>query len=129
MLQQMYEKMQDLYRHISKFYVFDMKKYTLDEFFGDIKAFKEKFYVSFYHFVEESSLLASMKTRLLFLWDSLSNLYIAFRALAVLNCFGVWPVVLYTAGLLLSVYYYSHLQCTHCISYSWDGRLFYTWLI
>ncbi|XP_067949319.1 protein diaphanous homolog 2-like isoform X2 [Watersipora subatra] len=45
-LQQMYEKMQDLYRHISKFYVFDMKKYTLDEFFGDIKAFKEKFYMA-----------------------------------------------------------------------------------
>ena len=42
----MHEKMQSLYKQLSKFYVFDLKKYSLDEFFGDIKAFKEKFYVS-----------------------------------------------------------------------------------
>lgn len=42
----MHEKMQDLYTALSKFYVFDKKKYSLDEFFSDIKTFKEKFYVS-----------------------------------------------------------------------------------
>lgn len=42
---QMHEKMQSLYKDLAKYYVFDVKKYTLDEFFGDVKAFKEKFYV------------------------------------------------------------------------------------
>lgn len=42
----MHENMQTLYVGLGKFYVFDPKKYTMDEFFGDIKAFKEKFYVS-----------------------------------------------------------------------------------
>jgi len=41
----MYEKMQTLYKGLSKYYVFDVKKYSLEEFFSDIKAFKEKFYV------------------------------------------------------------------------------------
>lgn len=42
----MHDNMQQLYKDLAKYYVFDFKKYTLDEFFTDIKAFKEKFYVS-----------------------------------------------------------------------------------
>ncbi|XP_060063333.1 protein diaphanous homolog 2-like [Ylistrum balloti] len=39
----MYKKMDNLYKGMAKFYAFDVKKYTMDEFFADLKAFKEHF--------------------------------------------------------------------------------------
>ncbi|XP_076362550.1 diaphanous related formin 1 isoform X1 [Tachypleus tridentatus] len=43
LLDSMYNKMGKLYEDIAEYFAFDPKKYTLDEFFGDIKAFKESF--------------------------------------------------------------------------------------
>ena len=34
--------MERLYAELSEYYVFDKLKYTLEEFFGDIKTFKDK---------------------------------------------------------------------------------------
>jgi len=42
----MHGKMSELYRGLAKYFVFDTKKYSLDEFFGDIKTFNDKFAVS-----------------------------------------------------------------------------------
>ena len=42
-LQAMGTKMETLYTDLSDYYVFDKQKYTLEEFFGDIKVFKDKF--------------------------------------------------------------------------------------
>ncbi|XP_021363038.1 protein diaphanous homolog 2-like isoform X2 [Mizuhopecten yessoensis] len=39
----MCKKMDNLYKGMAKFYAFDVKKYTMDEFFGDLKTFKEQF--------------------------------------------------------------------------------------
>lgn len=39
----MFSKMKKLYEMLGEFFVFEAKKYTLDEFFGDIKSFKEQF--------------------------------------------------------------------------------------
>ncbi|KAJ8298216.1 hypothetical protein KUTeg_024747 [Tegillarca granosa] len=39
----MYKKMDNLFKEMGKFYCFDTKKYTMEEFFSDIKAFKESF--------------------------------------------------------------------------------------
>ena len=36
-------KMERLYAELSEYYVFDKLKYTLEEFFGDIKTFKDQF--------------------------------------------------------------------------------------
>merc|ERR1712213_149185 len=36
-------KMERLYAELSEYYVFDKAKYTLEEFFGDIKTFKDQF--------------------------------------------------------------------------------------
>ena len=35
--------MERLYAELSEYYVFDKLKYTLEEFFGDIKTFKDQF--------------------------------------------------------------------------------------
>ena len=35
--------MERLYAELSEYYVFDKAKYTLEEFFGDIKTFKDQF--------------------------------------------------------------------------------------
>ena len=35
--------MERLYAELSEYYVFDKQKYTLEEFFGDIKTFKDQF--------------------------------------------------------------------------------------
>ena len=42
----MLKKMESLYKDLAKFYAFDVKKYTLEEFFADIKTFKDNFSVS-----------------------------------------------------------------------------------
>ncbi|KAL3878570.1 hypothetical protein ACJMK2_030907 [Sinanodonta woodiana] len=39
----MYNKLDSLYKDLGKYFCFDPFKYTLDEFFGDIKTFKENF--------------------------------------------------------------------------------------
>lgn len=45
-LQNMFKHMDSLYTEISEFFSFDKQKYTIEEFFGDIKTFKDDFMVS-----------------------------------------------------------------------------------
>lgn len=45
-LQSMFRKMDALYTELSEFFSFDKQKYTLEEFFGDVKTFKDAFYQS-----------------------------------------------------------------------------------
>ncbi|XP_011685321.1 PREDICTED: protein diaphanous isoform X2 [Wasmannia auropunctata] len=42
-LQNMFKNMDSLYTDISEFFSFDKQKYTIEEFFGDIKTFKDDF--------------------------------------------------------------------------------------
>lgn len=42
----MFKHMDSLYTEISEFFSFDKQKYTIEEFFGDIKTFKDDFMVS-----------------------------------------------------------------------------------
>ena len=44
--------MERLYAELSEYYVFDKLKYTLEEFFGDIKTFKDQFKQVFQMFFE-----------------------------------------------------------------------------
>lgn len=39
--------MDSLYSDLAEFYAFDKQKYTLEEFFGDIKSFKDLFQVNY----------------------------------------------------------------------------------
>lgn len=43
LLEQMYNKMERLFKEIARYYAFDPNKYTLDELFSDIKSFKDQF--------------------------------------------------------------------------------------
>ncbi|XP_054162866.1 protein diaphanous homolog 2-like isoform X2 [Oppia nitens] len=43
LLEQMFNKMDRLYKELARYYSFDQKKYTMDEFFNDIKSFKDQF--------------------------------------------------------------------------------------
>lgn len=45
-MQNMFKNMDTLYTDISEFFAFDKQKYTIEEFFGDIKKFKDDFGVS-----------------------------------------------------------------------------------
>lgn len=45
-LQSMFKKMETLYTDISEYYAFDKQKYALEEFFSDLKTFKDSFIVS-----------------------------------------------------------------------------------
>lgn len=45
-LQNMFKNMDGLYTDISEFFSFDKQKYTIEEFFGDIKTFKDDFLVN-----------------------------------------------------------------------------------
>ena len=47
-MQNMFKKMDNLYTGISEFFAFDKQKYTIEEFFGDIKTFKDDFMVSLF---------------------------------------------------------------------------------
>ncbi|XP_076391852.1 diaphanous related formin 1 isoform X2 [Megachile rotundata] len=42
-MQNMFKNMETLYSEISEFFSFDKQKYTIEEFFGDIKTFKDDF--------------------------------------------------------------------------------------
>lgn len=44
----MLKKMEELYADLAEFYAFDQAKYTLEDFFGDIKIFKDSFHVSLF---------------------------------------------------------------------------------
>ena len=44
-LQEMAKKMEELYGNLSEYLVFDKQKYTLEEFMGDIKTFKDQYKV------------------------------------------------------------------------------------
>lgn len=41
----MYKMVDNLYKEMGKYYTFDIKKYAMEEFFSDIKSFKEFFVV------------------------------------------------------------------------------------
>lgn len=43
----MFQKMENLYTDLADYYAFDKQKYTLEEFFTDLKTFMENFYVSY----------------------------------------------------------------------------------
>lgn len=45
-MQNMLKKMETLYTDLSEYYVFDKQKYTLEEFFTDLKTFKDSFLVN-----------------------------------------------------------------------------------
>lgn len=45
-MQNMFKKMDSLYSDLADYYVFDKQKYTLEEFFTDLKKFKDDFIVS-----------------------------------------------------------------------------------
>ena len=45
-LQRMGKKMESVYQELAEYFVFDPHKYTLDEFFTDVKTFKDSFQVS-----------------------------------------------------------------------------------
>nr|CAI5823971.1 unnamed protein product [Callosobruchus analis] len=42
-MQKMFKKMESLYNDLAEYYVFDKQKYTLEEFFTDLKTFKDSF--------------------------------------------------------------------------------------
>ncbi|XP_045469378.1 protein diaphanous isoform X3 [Harmonia axyridis] len=42
-MQNMFKKVENLYQDLSEYYVFDNQKYTLEEFFTDLKTFKDNF--------------------------------------------------------------------------------------
>ena len=41
-------KMESLYGDLAEYFVFDVQKYTLEEFMSDIKTFKNQFKVMYY---------------------------------------------------------------------------------
>lgn len=43
LMQTMFSKMEKLYKNLATYYAFDPKTYTMDEFFTDIKTFKDQF--------------------------------------------------------------------------------------
>lgn len=45
-LQKMFKKMESHYNDLAEYYAFDKQKYTLEEFFTDLKSFKDSFLVS-----------------------------------------------------------------------------------
>lgn len=45
-MQKMFKKMESHYSDLSEYYSFDKQKYTLEEFFTDLKTFKDSFIVS-----------------------------------------------------------------------------------
>lgn len=42
----MFKNMDSLFTDVSEFYSFDKQKYTVEEFFGDLKTFKDDFLVN-----------------------------------------------------------------------------------
>lgn len=50
-MENMFKKMDGLYTDISDFFAFDKQKYTIEEFFGDIKKFKDDFLVGCANFI------------------------------------------------------------------------------
>jgi len=47
-LEGMHKKMMSLFQQTAKYYCFDPKKYTMEDFFGDIKAFMDNFNVRYF---------------------------------------------------------------------------------
>lgn len=48
--------MEALYDDLAEYYVFDKSKYTLEEFFTDLKTFKDSFYVSIFLIITSNEL-------------------------------------------------------------------------
>lgn len=46
LLAAMYKKLETLYASTAKYFAFDPKKYTMEEFFSDMKTFKDSLQVS-----------------------------------------------------------------------------------
>lgn len=47
-LQKMFKKMENHYNDLAEYYAFDKQKYILEEFFTDLKTFKDSFMVSIF---------------------------------------------------------------------------------
>eukprot|EP00095_Tigriopus_kingsejongensis_P005027 maker-scaffold139_size317827-snap-gene-2.29 protein:Tk05027 transcript:maker-scaffold139_size317827-snap-gene-2.29-mRNA-1 annotation:"protein diaphanous-like isoform x2" len=60
-LMAMCKKMEELYSSISEYFVFDKQKYTLEEFMGDIKQFKDQFYKAFETINKEREVVAKQQ--------------------------------------------------------------------
>ena len=69
-LEGMFKRMSTLFSDMAKYYAFDPKKYTLDEFMGDIKKFIEQFKVS-----EKSSQTQEVLSTMFRLTELTCNLY------------------------------------------------------
>jgi len=61
LLQSMGTKMDSLYTELAEYFVFDRRKYTLEELFSDLKIFKDKFKEAHEALVEERELQARLK--------------------------------------------------------------------
>lgn len=51
LLKNMLCNMETLYADLAEFYAFDKQKYPLEEFFTDLKTFKDAFMVSYFNFI------------------------------------------------------------------------------
>eukprot|EP00092_Neocalanus_flemingeri_P020848 GFUD01022586.1.p1 GENE.GFUD01022586.1~~GFUD01022586.1.p1 ORF type:complete len:1076 (+),score=306.59 GFUD01022586.1:84-3311(+) len=60
-LRAMCTKMDNLYNDLAEYFVFDQQKYTLEEFFGDIKLFKDKFKQAHETIIEEREVEARIE--------------------------------------------------------------------
>lgn len=56
----MYKKMETIYYELAEYFVFDPQKYTLDEFFTDIKTFRDSFNVIFNNALTKTIELANL---------------------------------------------------------------------
>jgi len=61
LLRDMNATMDRLYGDIAEFYVFDKQKYSLEEFFGDVKIFKDKFKQAHSTIIEQREIEARLK--------------------------------------------------------------------
>jgi len=61
LLRAMSTKMDSLYTDLAEYFVFDKQKYTLEEFFGDIKLFKDKFKQAQEALIEEREIEARLR--------------------------------------------------------------------
>ena len=61
LLRDMFSKMDSLYCDLADYYVFDKQKYSLEEFFGDVKLFKDKFKQAYSTIIDEREIEARLK--------------------------------------------------------------------
>ncbi|KAF4519233.1 hypothetical protein B566_EDAN009794 [Ephemera danica] len=74
-MQNMFQKMNTLYKDISEFYAFDVAKYTLEEFFTDIKTFKDAFMKFCEEAREQCDVMQNMFQKMNTLYKDISEFY------------------------------------------------------